>query len=137
MNYNERRGIRLGQRGGHLFHGRYYAIVYEKDEYLLALVRYIHLNPVRARLVKKTEQCLYPGHAEYRGSKTGSEHARGKAHQRFIFEAIEEGQRKNTTRSVFESERYAEEMTKQLAGEDVSQKRNRCRTLGGLAKSAE
>ena len=53
MDYNERRGIRLGQRGGHLFHGRYYAIVYEKDEYLLALVRYIHLNPVGARLVKK------------------------------------------------------------------------------------
>ena len=37
---------------GHLFQGRYKAIVCEKDEYLLTLVRYIHLNPVRAKLVQ-------------------------------------------------------------------------------------
>jgi len=35
---------------GHLFQRRYHAIVGEKDRYLLALVRYIHLNPVRAGL---------------------------------------------------------------------------------------
>ena len=32
---------------GHLFQGRYKAIVCDKDAYLLELVRYIHLNPVR------------------------------------------------------------------------------------------
>jgi putative transposase len=36
---------------GHLFQGRYHAILCDKDEYLLSLVRYIHLNPVRAKMV--------------------------------------------------------------------------------------
>jgi len=40
---------------GHLFQGRYKAIVCEKDEYLLSLIRYIHQNPVRAKLVGKME----------------------------------------------------------------------------------
>ncbi len=35
---------------GHLFQGRYKAILCEKDTYLLELVRYIHLNPIRARV---------------------------------------------------------------------------------------
>jgi putative transposase len=36
------------EKAGHLFQGRYKAIVCEREEYLLELVRYIHLNPVRA-----------------------------------------------------------------------------------------
>lgn len=37
---------------GHLFQGRYKAILCDRDEYLLTLLKYIHRNPVRARLVK-------------------------------------------------------------------------------------
>ncbi len=37
---------------GHLFQGRFKAILIYADEYLLELIRYIHLNPVRAGLVK-------------------------------------------------------------------------------------
>lgn len=37
---------------GHLFQGRYKAILCDRDEYLLSLVKYIHLNPVRAKIVK-------------------------------------------------------------------------------------
>lgn len=40
-------------RVGHLFQGRYKAIVVEKESYLLALCRYIVLNPVRAGMVKR------------------------------------------------------------------------------------
>ncbi len=40
------------RRSGHLFQNRYKSIVCEEDPYLLELVRYIHLNPVRAGLVK-------------------------------------------------------------------------------------
>ena len=40
------------ERSGHLFQGRYQAILVEKEAYLLGLSRYIHLNPVRAGLVK-------------------------------------------------------------------------------------
>jgi len=42
---------RSHKRPGHLFQGRYKAILVEKDSYLLALCRYIVLNPVAAHLV--------------------------------------------------------------------------------------
>ncbi|MEI6336557.1 MAG: transposase, partial [Methylococcaceae bacterium] len=37
---------------GHLFQGRYKAILVEKDNYLLELARYVVLNPLRAGMVK-------------------------------------------------------------------------------------
>ena len=40
------------KRSGPLYQGRFKAILVDKDEYLSRLSRYIHLNPVRARLVK-------------------------------------------------------------------------------------
>jgi REP element-mobilizing transposase RayT len=40
-------------RVGHLFQGRYRAILVEKGAYALELSRYIHLNPVRAELVEE------------------------------------------------------------------------------------
>lgn len=43
---------------GHLFQGRYKAILVERDSYLLELARYIVLNPVRAKMVKAPE--TYP-----------------------------------------------------------------------------
>ena len=52
---------------GHLFEGRYKAIVCDKDTYLLELVRYIHLNPVRARVVKAPEDYVWSGHLGYLG----------------------------------------------------------------------
>ena len=39
------------RRSGHLFQNRYKSIVCEEEPYLLELVRYIHLNPLRAGLV--------------------------------------------------------------------------------------
>jgi REP element-mobilizing transposase RayT len=57
---------------GHLFQGRYKAILCEKDAYLLELVRYIHLNPVRAKIVKKPEDYAWTGHLSYLGK--GAEH---------------------------------------------------------------
>ena len=43
---------RRHKRTGHLFENRYKSIFCDEDNYLLALVRYIHLNPVRANIVK-------------------------------------------------------------------------------------
>jgi len=40
------------KRHGHLFQNRYKSIVCDEDAYFLELVRYIHVNPVRARVVK-------------------------------------------------------------------------------------
>lgn len=52
---------------GHLFQGRYTAILCEKDAYLLELVRYVHLNPVRAKLVKQPAQYPWSSHRAYLG----------------------------------------------------------------------
>ncbi len=49
------------KRAGHLFQGRYKAILVEADEYAKELSRYIHLNPVRAGIVEKPEECHGPG----------------------------------------------------------------------------
>lgn len=40
------------KRSGHLFQNRYKAIICEEERYLLELIRYIHLNPIRANMVK-------------------------------------------------------------------------------------
>jgi len=39
------------ERCGHLFQNRYKSLACQEDEYLLELVRYIHLNPLRAHIV--------------------------------------------------------------------------------------
>jgi hypothetical protein len=47
---------RRHKRSGHLFENRYKSILCDEDNYLLALVRYIHLNPLRANIVKTIEE---------------------------------------------------------------------------------
>ncbi len=67
INFNQRH-----RRVGHLFQNRYKSIVCEEDPYLLELVRYIHLNPLRARIVKSiAELDSYPwsGHAAILGKQ--------------------------------------------------------------------
>ena len=54
---------------GHLFQGRYKSILCDRDQYLLSLVRYIHLNPVRAGLVEEPEGYRWSGHQEYLGDR--------------------------------------------------------------------
>jgi len=60
----------IHQRVGHLFQNRYKSIVCDKENYLLELVRYIHLNPIRSGLVKTMEELdRYPwsGHSVLMG----------------------------------------------------------------------
>lgn len=59
------------RRHGHLFQNRYKSIVCEEDAYFRELLRYIHLNPLRARAVKSlSELDRYPwtGHAAIVGN---------------------------------------------------------------------
>jgi REP element-mobilizing transposase RayT len=61
---------RRHRRSGHLFQNRYKSILCQKDVYLLELVRYIHLNPLRVNAVKKLRQldgCPYCGHSVIMG----------------------------------------------------------------------
>ena len=56
-------------RTGHLFQGRYKAILVDQNSYLLELIRYIHLNPVRAGLVKDPADYPWSGHLAYLGEE--------------------------------------------------------------------
>jgi len=64
--YTQATNRKLG-RSGHLFQGRYKALLVDRDAYLLELVRYIHLNPVRARLVADLADYPWSGHQAYLG----------------------------------------------------------------------
>lgn len=60
------------KRKGHLFQNRYKSIVVEEDQYFLELVRYIHLNPVRAGIVSsvgKLNAYQFTGHAVLIGKR--------------------------------------------------------------------
>lgn len=54
VRFNRKRG-----RVGHLFQGRYKAILVDKDAYLMELSRYVVLNPVRAKMVKSPDEWLW------------------------------------------------------------------------------
>jgi REP element-mobilizing transposase RayT len=59
-------------RSGHLFQNRYKSLVCEEEEYLLELVRYIHLNPFRAGIVGTLEELdryAWSGHAVLLGKR--------------------------------------------------------------------
>ena len=67
INYNLRH-----KRHGHLFQNRYKSMVCEKDTYFMELVRYIHLNPLRANLVgslKELDSYMWCGHSFLVGKK--------------------------------------------------------------------
>lgn len=53
------------KRYGHLFQGRYKAILIEADEYAEELSRYIHLNPVRAGMVSRPEEYRWSSYLDY------------------------------------------------------------------------
>jgi REP element-mobilizing transposase RayT len=100
------------QRCGHLFQNRYKSLVCQEDEYLLELVRYIHLNPLRANVVPdlKALDCYrWSGHSVLIGkqqmkgqgvdhilSMFGNRisHARH-AYRDFVADGISQGRRKD------------------------------------------
>jgi REP element-mobilizing transposase RayT len=66
--YTQRFNRRHG-RDGTLFRGRYKAILVDVDEYLAAVVRYIHLNAVEAGIVKLPEDYAWASHRHYVASR--------------------------------------------------------------------
>jgi REP element-mobilizing transposase RayT len=56
-------------RTGHVFQGRFKAILIDADSYLLELVRYIHLNPVRAGIVSQPTEYSWSSHKAYLGKE--------------------------------------------------------------------
>jgi putative transposase len=54
---------------GHLFQGRYKSILVDKDSYFKELSRYIHLNPVRARIVERPKEYKWSSYRGYTSKK--------------------------------------------------------------------
>jgi hypothetical protein len=85
--------------------GRHKAILCQSDRYLYELVRYIHLNPVRAKMVDEPEQYHYSGHRAYLGLEPAGivdvetvlrhfgakKHLARQAYRRFVTEGRELG----------------------------------------------
>jgi len=101
---------RRHHRVGHLFQNRYKSIVVEEDPYLLELTRYIHLNPLRAGLVRSVAKLNgYPwtGHAAILGRGERAWHDRetilayfgkrrreaAKRYEAFVREGVAQGRR--------------------------------------------
>jgi putative transposase len=105
---------RRHKRRGQLFQNRYKSIVCQEDAYLKELVRYIHLNPVRAGIVpgiKELNKYPYCGHSALVGKKERPwqdvmyvlgcfDRTAGqakKAYLRFMEKGIAQGRRKDLT----------------------------------------
>jgi putative transposase len=103
--YNKRHN-----RYGHLFQNRYKSIVCEEDVYFKELVRYIHLNPLRAKIVKDLrglDRYPYSGHQCLMGKKGyqwydrryvlswfgNNEREARKAYRRYMKEGVSQGNR--------------------------------------------
>lgn len=52
-------------RVGHIFQGRYFSLLVEKETHLLELIRYIHLNPTRAGIVEEVDDYRWTSHDAY------------------------------------------------------------------------
>lgn len=95
------------QKTGHLFQGRYKAILCEKESYLLELIRYLHLNPVRSGVVKDPRRYAWSSHGAYlEGDGSGwiavekvlprwgdSRRQAVAGYQRFVWEGLGKGHR--------------------------------------------
>lgn len=57
---------------GHLFENRFYSVLVDADAYLMELIRYIHLNPVRANLVGDLDRYRWSSHHAYLGQPLDS-----------------------------------------------------------------
>jgi len=104
VNFNKRH-----RRHGHLFQNRYKSIVCQEDPYLRELVRYIHLNLLRAGIVKDIEElnrCPWSGHSavmgkvkrqwqecEYALALFGNNRTRRRNYLKYIEEGIPLGRR--------------------------------------------
>lgn len=59
-------------RVGPLYQSRFQAIHVDREEYLLHLTRYVHLNPYAAKLVRTPEAWEYSSYREYTGTREGT-----------------------------------------------------------------
>lgn len=79
---------RRRKKSGYLFQGRYKAVLVDVHNYLIELSRYIHLNPVRAKMVKKPEDYTYSSYKSYISKKKEETSHRKDPHIALVSEQI-------------------------------------------------
>ena len=137
---------------GHLFQGRYKAILCDKDTYLLSLVKYIHLNPVRAKISTDADQYQWSSHKCYVGKDsivdTGRvlsmfSEDRG-ASRRLYREFIGDGVAVNrdavyrtVDQRVLGSEEFLDIVMERYDGEIIKEKKEKEYTLAEIAEGVE
>ncbi|MCM8813098.1 MAG: transposase [Candidatus Omnitrophica bacterium] len=92
---------RQRKKCGHVFQGRYKSLLIEKESYFLELTRYIHLNPVRAKIVDKPEGYRWSSYTAYvdkeqpsiidREKVSGYLGLNGAEYRRFVLDGLGEG----------------------------------------------
>lgn len=58
------------KKSGHVFQGRYKAVMVDADEFLLELAAFIHLNPVRAHMTDRPEKHKWSSHRSFLGKES-------------------------------------------------------------------
>jgi REP element-mobilizing transposase RayT len=113
---------RSHRRQGHLFQNRFKSVLCQEDAYLLELVRYIHLNPIRAGIVDNLEEL---GHYPYSG------------HSALTGKVEREWQETATVLGLFgEKRRSARGAYEAFVGKGIGEGRRPDLTGGGLIRSA-
>lgn len=112
---------RRHRRTGHLFENRYKSILCDEENYLLALVRYIHLNPIRAGIIRTLEELdrfAWSGHHSIVG---------GAKHPWMDTETVLSQFGETKKKAITEYRRFVQE--------DIGKGRNLALTGGGLIRS--
>ena len=65
LRYNRRHG-----KVGHLFQGRFKAVLVDQESYFLEVCRYVDLNPVRARMVRRPREWAWSSYRAHAGHST-------------------------------------------------------------------
>lgn len=154
LHFNRRHG-----RVGHVFQGRYKAILVDKDDYLLELARYIVLNPVRAQMVRSAREWGWSSYRATAGQASGPEwlqtewllaafgRRKGKsmeAYRRFVAEGKNQPSPWQALRNqvYLGDERFVEKMQRHIDQDRVlseipkSQRRPQAKTLAHYERKA-
>lgn len=99
------------RRSGTLWEGRYRATVVDSEQYLLSVMRYIELNPVRAGMVSHPRDYAWSSHRRYAYGDAGANLNWLIEHDRYLALDRSEEARRVAYRGLFKSEFDAEELT--------------------------
>jgi putative transposase len=98
------------ERTGTLWEGRYRATVVDTEQYLLKLMRYIEMNPVRAGMVEQPRQYIWSSHRRYAYAEDDLNLNWLIEHDQYLHLARDPSERRAAYRALFKAELAADEL---------------------------